>query len=193
MVSRDHAWHGSRFDVDRAERRLQVHDLALHFDEQQSPPIVFPPEHVDRSSVAVLVVGILGDSPPVRAEAGDRGGNQASVPGIGKPSEVRPACLEFEIDADFHSRADLPHGPESHVARATVLDRGHSLLGDARPSGDVGLSQSPTTTFGSNAHTDLQIIHRWMMRGANQLRIYRESPNHGREADRRLEVRGLSG
>jgi hypothetical protein len=81
------------------------------------------------------------------------------VPGIGKASQVRAARPEAEFDAYLHRRADLPHRPESHVARSTILDLRDGLLGYAGNSSHVDLPQTAPATFGSEACTDSEVVH----------------------------------
>jgi hypothetical protein len=97
------------------------------------------------------------------------------VPGIGQAPQVRATRLQVEFNADSQRRADLPHGPDAHVTRSTILDGRDRLLGYSGNGRDFDLSQPSAATFGPDARSDSEVIHDRMMRGRSQRPIYGRS------------------
>jgi hypothetical protein len=86
------------------EHVLQIDDLRLDFDDQQSPRPGQPAKDVDGTSVAEVVEGFLGDGLPAGGgQLGNDGVLQGRVSSVEKASQLRPAPPQREIEIGLES------------------------------------------------------------------------------------------
>jgi hypothetical protein len=149
----------------RGQHRLQIGKPCLDFDQEHRAPNGVPGEHIDRTTVAEYVEGVLRNALPAQAnELRDHSLDDSRVAAVDQPICESAAPAKLEDGLDLERRAYATEAIDRRRGRARRAPRGR------RPSGP----RSPRERGRSGACRDASVPQR----SASQ----RDHPSSGRSS-----------
>jgi hypothetical protein len=152
--------HKSGLPIDRGKHVLEVIQVGLDFDEQQSSHVWSPRQHIDRALLPEVLERVLEHGLPTQyGESGHDFVDQGGVTGIEEPRQRHSPPPGREGRRDLQRRADLADRAEGEPLELSPLDRRHRSLADARQRRNVPLTQATPTPNGPNHLPELYVFH----------------------------------
>jgi hypothetical protein len=151
--------------IQPAEYVAHVVDSSLDLDDDQGVVDRVVGEHVDSSTIAVVVEAVLHqDRPPVLAEHADEPALQPCVALV----RQRALTVDAEVEADVGTEGDSPSLDlcDAAVLEGSTLAAAQLTLGDVQLRGQPSLGPPFAPADGAQTSRDGPPFHRLMLPGA---------------------------
>ena len=153
---RDHA----NLAIQRTDQVLQVDDRRFHLDDQERSRSCVPCRHVDRSSIAEVIEGVLDDDlESARAEVPHDEFHDRRMALVKQLGQVRASPAWLDVKRESKGGPDAPRVAETGRLDLADFDQRHGLLAQSSRPGDVHLTPATAPSHGSEDAADRDVIH----------------------------------